>query len=226
MARNKHPEETVARILDTALELFTTKGYEDTSIQDIVDNLDGLTKGAIYYHFKSKEEILDAALDRKMAPVLARLRACRDAAGLTGAERLGRLLSFSAAGPQIELWDELEPAPDPVKNGRLLGMEYRDALEVSSRQYLLPLIEQGNLDGSLACAYPRETADALSLLANLWLVPLFGERGTVEDFKRRLACFRLIAGALGISFGTEHVDAVTDNLADFFASDGGDADEG
>ena len=41
MARNKHPEETVNLILDVAFRLFMEKGYEHTSIQDIIDNLDG-----------------------------------------------------------------------------------------------------------------------------------------------------------------------------------------
>ena len=41
MGRNKYPEETVAKILDAALELFCVQGYEGTSIQDIVDRLDG-----------------------------------------------------------------------------------------------------------------------------------------------------------------------------------------
>lgn len=47
MARNKHPEETVSLILDVAGRLFLEKGYEYTSIQDIIDNLGGLSKGAI-----------------------------------------------------------------------------------------------------------------------------------------------------------------------------------
>ena len=51
MARNKYPEETVTLILDTAQKLFLEKGYEHTTIQDIIDNLGGLTKGAIYHHF-------------------------------------------------------------------------------------------------------------------------------------------------------------------------------
>ena len=52
MARNKHHEETVGRILDVASRLFLEKGYEHTSIQDIINNLGGLSKGAIYHHFK------------------------------------------------------------------------------------------------------------------------------------------------------------------------------
>ena len=60
MARNKYPEITVERILDVAQRLFLEKGYDNTTIQDIVNELGGLTKGAIYHHFKSKEEIIDA----------------------------------------------------------------------------------------------------------------------------------------------------------------------
>ena len=58
MARNKHPEETVEKILAVSAKLFMEKGYEHTTLQDIIDNLGGLTKGAIYHHFKGKEEIL------------------------------------------------------------------------------------------------------------------------------------------------------------------------
>ncbi|MFR7442576.1 MAG: TetR/AcrR family transcriptional regulator [Sellimonas intestinalis] len=52
---------------DVASRLFLEKGYEHTSIQDIINNLGGLSKGAIYHHFKSKEEILIAVTDRMTA---------------------------------------------------------------------------------------------------------------------------------------------------------------
>ena len=49
-----------ADILDAARQLFGTKGYTFTSIADLADAL-GVTKGALYYHFNSKEAILSAA---------------------------------------------------------------------------------------------------------------------------------------------------------------------
>ena len=45
-----------------ATRLFMEKGYENTSINDIIKELGGLTKGAIYQHFKSKEEIYEAVV--------------------------------------------------------------------------------------------------------------------------------------------------------------------
>lgn len=50
---------TSDRILDTALKLFTEKGFDATTLQEIADRL-GFTKAAIYYHFRSKEDILMA----------------------------------------------------------------------------------------------------------------------------------------------------------------------
>ena len=48
MSRNKYPEETVQKILDTALKLFLERGYEQTTVLDIVNELGGLTRGALY----------------------------------------------------------------------------------------------------------------------------------------------------------------------------------
>ncbi|TBH16057.1 TetR/AcrR family transcriptional regulator [Thermus thermamylovorans] len=48
---------TKDRILEEAAKLFTEKGYEATSVQDLAEAL-GLSKAALYHHFRSKEEIL------------------------------------------------------------------------------------------------------------------------------------------------------------------------
>ncbi len=56
MARNKYPEVTVEKILEVSQRLFMERGYDNTTIQDIVNELGGLTKGAIYHHFKSWPE--------------------------------------------------------------------------------------------------------------------------------------------------------------------------
>jgi AcrR family transcriptional regulator len=53
------PASTRERILDVALDLFTEKGYDGTSLREIAERL-GVTKAALYYHFASKEDILMA----------------------------------------------------------------------------------------------------------------------------------------------------------------------
>lgn len=57
-------KNTKERILDEALKLFAQSGYMGTSMNDIADRL-GVTKAALYKHYKSKQEILDSIVVRK-----------------------------------------------------------------------------------------------------------------------------------------------------------------
>jgi AcrR family transcriptional regulator len=59
----KKPDIRRNEILDSAQELFNSKGYEKTSINDIA-NETGVAKGTIYHYFKTKEEIFDAIVER------------------------------------------------------------------------------------------------------------------------------------------------------------------
>src|SRR5262245_37398017 len=65
--------ETRVRLLDTALGLFTVHGVEGTSLQMIADAL-GVTKAAVYYHFKTKDEITEAVAE----PALRELNSILD----------------------------------------------------------------------------------------------------------------------------------------------------
>ncbi|MFG2006333.1 TetR/AcrR family transcriptional regulator [Spirillospora sp. NPDC048911] len=56
-------KDTRQRIQDTALELFLEHGYEKTSLREIAERLD-VTKAALYYHFKTKEDIVLSLFDR------------------------------------------------------------------------------------------------------------------------------------------------------------------
>ena len=117
MARNKHPEETVNLILDVAFRLFMEKGYEHTSIQDIIKHLGGLSKGAIYHHFKSKEDILEAVSDRMAAESNKMLADIRDDMALNGLEKLRKIFKKSICRP---VQDEIfTVAPDFHSNPKL-----------------------------------------------------------------------------------------------------------
>ena len=64
------PADTRARILDVALKLFSEHGFEGTTLQQIADRL-GFTKAALYYHFRSKDDLLQALI----APAVGELDA-------------------------------------------------------------------------------------------------------------------------------------------------------
>lgn len=59
---------TRSRIQQVALELFTEQGYDKTSLREIAERL-GVTKAALYYHFRSKEELVDSFLGDRLADI-------------------------------------------------------------------------------------------------------------------------------------------------------------
>ncbi|MET3696732.1 TetR family transcriptional regulator [Bacillus oleivorans] len=59
----KEAEERRNEILDAADELFGQKGFDGTSTKDIIEKV-GIARGTLYYHFKSKEDIMDALIER------------------------------------------------------------------------------------------------------------------------------------------------------------------
>lgn len=62
----KETADTRTRIQDVALELFTEQGYEATSLREIAERL-GVTKAALYYHFKTKEDIVTSLVESRIA---------------------------------------------------------------------------------------------------------------------------------------------------------------
>ena len=152
MARNKYPEVTVEKILEVAQRLFLEKGYEATTIQDIVKELDGLTKGAIYHHFKSKEEIMDAIGD-KMFFEHNPFEEVRKRKDLNGLQKLKLAIKINQSDQDaVEISNQAIPI---LKNPRILAGMIESNQRILS-PFWFELIEEGNRDGSLDTKYARE----------------------------------------------------------------------
>ncbi|KIL40161.1 TetR family transcriptional regulator [Gordoniibacillus kamchatkensis] len=202
MARNKYPEETINQILTVALKLFIQKGYEQTSIQDIINELGGLTKGAIYHHFKSKEEILQAVTDHLFKGVDEMLAGVRDDNELNGLEKLRKISRVSLDNPaQNEL---ASAAPNLLRNPKLLAAQIENIIEKAVPVYIQPIIEQGMRDGSIRTDYPRELSEALMILTNLWLNPAVIQ-ASPEMMLRKVRFFDEILKGLGLDLFDEQM---------------------
>ena len=195
MARNKHPEKTVNLILDVAFRLFMEKGYEHTSIQDIIAHLGGLSKGAIYHHFKSKEDILVAVTDRMTAESNQMLAAVRDRSDLSGKERLKTIFKESINRPVQN--DIFTVAPDFHNNAKLLFSLLHDTMEEAAPNYILPIIKQGISDGSIETEYPEQLAELILLTANVWMNPMIFHN-TEEEVCRKFMVFSQMLQGFGL----------------------------
>ena len=199
MARNKHPEETVNLILDVAFRQFMEKGYEHTSIQDIIDHLGGLSKGAIYHHFKSKEDILVAVTERMTQESNRMLARIRDRTGLSGRDKLKMIFKESISRHVQN--DIFTVAPDFHNNPKLLFSLLHDTIEEAAPNYIEPIIEQGIADGSIKTDYPKQLAELILLAANVWMNPMIFGSTEDESCKKFLIFDQMLKG-----FGLDIVD--------------------
>ncbi|GGC77404.1 TetR/AcrR family transcriptional regulator [Enterococcus wangshanyuanii] len=168
MARNKYPEETVKKILDVSEQLFIEKGYDHTTVQDIVDNLGGLTKGVIYHHFKSKEEIFNTILEKRYTVDIN--KQIQSLEGISGFEKIKQINRISLRS--LEHQKLAFSAKSLITDPRVIGELYIEAFK-KTIPYLRGVIEEGIQDGSISTQYPQETAELIVLSTNMWLAPSF-----------------------------------------------------
>ncbi len=202
MARNKYPEETVNLILETAMKLFAEKGYEHTSIQDIINNLGGLSKGAIYHHFRSKEDILNAVTIKMSEQSNKMLFEIQNSPGLTGKEKLRKLLVESL---NRSVHDEIfAAAPNIGDSPALVFSILRGTIDYTAPVYVLPIIEQGIADGSIQTEYPKELAELILLVGNVWLDPMIFDDDP-EGIYRKCKMYDQMLRAFGLDILDESV---------------------
>ena len=210
MARNKYPEETRNLIIDTAARLYSEKGYDHTSIQDIIDHLGGLSKGAIYHHFKSKEDIMMAVADKMYLGSESEMMKVSNRKDLSGMEKLKELFRVPAFNPaQTEMF---EVAPDMLKNPQLLVLYLRDSVQREATELVWKVIEEGIEDGSIQTDYPKQLAEVIMLLGNVWLNPMIYHCGP-EEMIEKVKFYHIILQSFGINVIDDKVLAALEEYA-------------
>lgn len=169
LPRNKHPEETVQKILDAALQLFIEKGYEETTVLDIINNMGGMTRGAFYHHFKSKEEVFDALSD-KLFDEFNIFKAAQNQTHLNGLEKLKYIISTGSfeENDRTKLTTSIVPLLDsPAFLKKLIIDTNRDFVAPAYQK----IIEEGIQDGSIKTDNPKLLSELLTFVTNFWTIP-------------------------------------------------------
>lgn len=210
MARpvKKPPEQWKSEILSEAQRLFLSKGYEDTSITDIMEAVGG-AKGMFYRFFQSKEEIMQTLGDLmflKNNP----FEAIRERTDLNGLQKIRELLVLNKADTER---DRLNTQAIPIlKDPRILAT----AIE-ANRRVLTPLwfelLEEGRRDGSIQSEYTKELSELLPLI-NFWLMPSIYP-ATAEEIRHK---FNFIVEVLA-KMGLPLMDDKTVTAAESFLTD-------
>lgn len=194
MARNKYPEQTVKRIVEAASRLFNEKGYEQTTIQDIINELGDLSKGAIYHHFRSKQEILEAMYLESSTSFLEIVAEVRGNKALNGLEKMQTLLLGAMKNPvQIRL---ISFHPGILKDSRILGDQIKQDISFVAPIFQSLLVE-GIGDGSVIASNLEPLSQILILLVNTWLNPLF-LGSDLDQLRMRFYYLQSLTSQLGV----------------------------
>jgi AcrR family transcriptional regulator len=206
MPRKNDSEQTVNKILDTAAGLFMEKGYDQTTMQNIVDGL-GMSKGAIFHHFKSKEDVMDGVIQRMMDSIVERVSAIADNPAITIHEKMrGAILAMNATGGHGDaVIAELHKPSNAQMHQTTIMKTVQAVVPILTR-----IVEQGISEGVYHTPYPRETLEFL-FAANQVIFDSGIFEWSREEMTVRAQCFiRMMELSLGADKGS--FDFLLDNM--------------
>ncbi len=163
-------EYTVRRneILDVAQQLVQSKGYEQMTIQDILDAVQ-LSKGAFYHYFTSKQQLLEALLERMQEKIEPLVRSIVDEPNLSALEKLQRIFIMIARWKSarkefllalLRIWYADDNALIRQKTRAMAIKRIAPQIQV--------IVQQGIQEGSLTTAYPEQVGELiLNLIQDL-----------------------------------------------------------
>ena len=165
MARKNNPKQTIENIIAISAKLFAEKGYEKTSMQDIVESL-GMSKGAITHHFNTKEDIFKAVMETQFEQIIDTVNKLLDEMhGLTAKEKLRSLVRRNLTDEKIKESNNM--IASAIESPHIILAFTQGNLKKLS-PIIADVIREGIEDGSITTAFPDECAEVLSLLLNFW----------------------------------------------------------
>lgn len=218
MARpvKKTPEQWKKEILDAAQKLFISKGYEETSISDIM-NLAGGAKGMFYRCFQSKEEVLHA-LGNQMFFENNPFEKIRKRNELNGLQKIRALLALNQSDTkrnQINM-----QAVQILKDPHILAASVQENRRVLTPLWL-ELLEEGKRDGSIQTEYTKELSELLPLI-NFWLIPSIFP-ATEEELLHKYHFVTEVLAHMGLPLFDEDTKSFTEQFIRDISEKGGNA---
>jgi AcrR family transcriptional regulator len=163
-SRTRDFTRTRALLIETAGQLFASRGYDGTSVDAIIRQA-GVSKGAFYHHFTSKEQVLDAVTDFIVEDALQQIGEAVSDRTVGATVRLNRFLNASKVWrlAHFGLWREVSVVLLRDVNAPMLRKIQAQTLSRSAPM-LAEIIQQGVEEGVFDPPNPLETARLILLL--------------------------------------------------------------
>ena len=185
-------------ILDVASKLFSEKGFDHTSTREIIDQA-GIARGTLYYHFNSKEEIMDALVERTTAELFAAAK--KVAADQTIPVYQRFVQSVLALHLDTSKEEHMMDFVNKPQNA-LMHQKMQTAVVTEITPVLASIVEDGIQQGIFQTDYPYETME----MAIVYATAAFDGQELVPDSEEMLlqrvsGFFYLLERMLGVEEG-------------------------
>ncbi|HKL99785.1 MAG TPA: TetR/AcrR family transcriptional regulator [Mobilitalea sp.] len=139
-------------ILEKAAGLFEANGYNKTTINDILRDV-GIAKGTFYYYFKSKEEVMDAIIDRYMEVGLERAEEVKARTDLSPTEKLLQvILALRMGGPESGVIEELHNPENALMHQKSIT-----GIVLALTPIMTDIVNEGIAIGDFDTPFPTQT---------------------------------------------------------------------
>jgi len=158
----KEAQERRNEILDAADELFGQKGFDGTSTNEILEKV-GIARGTLYYHFKSKEDIMDALIERYNAQILGAAKAIAADKSISVNERIVRVVMALniSDGNGKEIIDHIHKPQNALMHRKIQKVIINGLPLI-----LTEIIREGIEQGLFSTPYPYECMEMVVAYTN------------------------------------------------------------
>jgi len=210
----KTPEQWKQEILNAAQNLFASKGYQETSVSDIM-NMAGGAKGMFYYCFQSKEEVM-YALGNQLFFENNPFEAIKKRKDLNGLQKIKALLVLNQSDTKRH---NLNMQAIPIlKDPHILAAAIKENRRVLTPLWL-ELLEEGKKDGSIQTEYTKELSELLPLI-NFWLLPSVFP-GTEEELHHKYRFVMEVLKHMGLPLLDDDILPFTEKFITDISEKGG-----
>ncbi|WP_155590779.1 TetR/AcrR family transcriptional regulator [Lysinibacillus cavernae] len=163
MREMKKAEERRNEILDAADALFAQKGFDGTSTSNILEKV-GIARGTLYYHFKSKEDIMDALIERYTNTMLAKAKAVATDTSIAVNERILRVVMALNMQNETGGQEMMEHVHKP--QNALMHRKIQQVVINQVPPILAAIIREGIEQGMYHTPYPYECMEMIIAYTN------------------------------------------------------------
>ena len=188
MKNTERTEASKNKILDVAERLFMEKGYESATISDIL-SASGVAKGSLYYHYKSKEDVLDGIIGRITEHIVVAAKAVANDPALCAHEKMRRIIPAAniTYSPYERMMQELHRPSNALLHQKSIAQTLSAVAPV-----IAGVVEQGIREGVYRTPYPLETVEIL-LVAGQFIFDEGIFPWTQDEMAARMTAFIHIA---------------------------------